>query len=579
MTSSSTRPDGRGDPSPLRTDVRVLLLAGGPEDPTTRAWTAFLRRTGTPVQVLRPDPDRPLVAADLVHPDDPSRGRFNAVVAGTDTSAFWTSAPVLQEYRRRFGVRLLAAFEFPRAAAGLADLGGTDASGRTARVTRAGAAGFGYLRGGFPLSPGSYLYRAAVEDPRRFTTLVETSEGHPLVGVTDDGRGLQDALVLVNHDEWMLHGLLLARGLLTWVTRGVHLGLDRHHLACHVDDVLLANATVREGQAPPPGRPPLVRMTPADVDAVLAWQRERGLVLDLAFNGYGARADDDLTTSLLRHAAAFRWINHTWSHLDLDDLDTPALVAEIGANTTWAATVGIPAGATALVTGVHSGLDNPDLPDALRRCGVTAVAEDASVPAHGAGIGPATVVPRHPTNVYAHVSTWAELLEDYDAEYAAAGVSASTPAEFLAAETAIVLRHVLTNDVSPLFAHQANLAGERVLLTFLSHVVDEVAALLADGAPLVNVGMDDLAEELRRRAQWAPAVAAGHVVATVGAGVLEVRSTVAVDVPLTVPEGSVRRSRLRRRPVGEPYAGSRSGWVAVHPGDVLRVHLPGVERR
>ncbi|WP_432502598.1 hypothetical protein [Kineococcus arenarius] len=574
----------------LRTDVRVLLLAGNPEDPTTRAWRAVLDRVGTDHDVLHPDGARPVTDGDLVHGGDPDHGRYHAIIAGTDTSAFWSSSAALHRYRRRFGVRQLAAYEFPRPGAGLEAHGGRDTTGVTVRVTPAGAAVFGYLRGELVLGAGSWGYRATVLDHDRFTTLVETTDGEPVVGVADDGQGLEDVVVLVNNDEWMLHGLLLARGLLTWVTRGTHLGLERHFLSCHVDDVLLANATTRQGEVVPAEHPAVVRMTPGDVEALVAWQEEHGFTFDLAFNGRGAGTDDALTRSLLTSAAEFRWINHTWSHRDLGRaathdrspagaaapwLDASALSEEIGANNDWARSVGLGASATALVTGVHSGLDNPNLPEALRGNDITAIATDSSLPAHGSSIGPATTVPRHPTNVYAHVSTWGQLLDDYNRQYAPQGVRAASTEEFLRSETTIVLRHVLTNDPGPLFAHQSNLAGERVLLTFVGHVLGVLGSLLDGSAPLVNTSMDEVAEELRRRHRWRSALASGRVTALLHAGALEVRTTEDVQVPLTVPEHSRTAGRRQRRAhLGDAYAGTRSGWIDVRAGEPLRVTLP-----
>ncbi|WP_432564490.1 Agd3-related carbohydrate deacetylase [Kineococcus sp. SYSU DK003] len=555
-----------------RRDLRVLLLAGADDDPTTRAWRATLERTGTEHDVLRPGADSPLRAQDLVREDDPDHGRYHAVVVGTDTSTFWTSLPVLADYRRRFGVRQLAAFEFPRPEAGLDDAEGRSTGGSLARVTAAGAETFGYLRGRFRLSPGSYGYRADVVAPDRFTTLVQTEDGDPVVGVVEHGDGRQDCVVLVNHDEWMLHGLLLARGLLAWVTGGVHCGLDRYRLACHVDDVLLANALTREENGTVPSGPALVRMDPQDVDALLDWQSTRGFVLDLAYNGFGAAPEDPLTLALLRHADRFRWINHTWSHLDLDPMAEPELHEEITANQRWATSVDLPTSTTALVTGVHSGLANPALPAVLHAAGITAIAEDASLPTHGACIGPATTVPRHPTNIYTHVSRWADLLADYNRQYAAQGVHAATVEDFVDAEAAIVLRHVLTNDPRPLFAHQSNLAQDRILLTFLGHVLDLLREHLADGVEVVNESMDDLARELHRRARWQHARCARQVSAVLSGDVLELSTTSEVEVPLTVPVGS--HCTDRAEPVGTSYAGSCSGWIALRAGQVLQITLP-----
>ncbi|PPK92478.1 hypothetical protein CLV92_11479 [Kineococcus xinjiangensis] len=584
----TTWPTGAGHPahSPhLRVDLRVLLLAGPEGDSTTTGWEEALRRTGTPYDLRRPTPETPLTDADLVHAADVRHGRYQAVVAGTDTSTFWDSLPALAAYRRRFGVRLLAAYEFPRAVAGLAEPVGTDTEGLTARVTAAGRAAFGYLRGEFTIGAGGFGYLTRVEDPALFTTYVETAEGNPLLGVVERD-GLEDLLVLLDHDQWMLHGLLLAPGLLAWVTRGCHLGLTRYSFACHIDDVFLANTLARDGEFPEDGSAPTVRMSPADVEAVLAWQERHGFVLDLAYNGTGAGDGDPLTEVLLHHRGAFRWINHTWSHRHLGLVADPGatgglrwvdaalLTEEIVRNREWARAAGIDVSPHVLVTGAHSGLDNPNLPTALRAAGISVIAADASHPSPGPALGPATTVPRHPTNVYTHVSSWPEQLADYNRQYAGEGVTAGTPEEFLAAETAIVLRHVLGNDPSPTFAHQSNLTGDRLALALVERVLQGCARLLGDSTPLRSPSMDAVAEELRRRRRWNAALADGVVEAVLHGGVLHLRTGVHLEVPLTAPAGSEVLGPGGGHRFGEDYAGAVSGWQPVPAGELLRIGLP-----
>jgi hypothetical protein len=54
-----------------------------------------------------------------------------------------------------------------------------------------------------------------------------------------DGR--EELVLAFSYDVDSTQLQVLAPGLVDWVTRGVHLGLDRSYLAVHVDDVLLPN--------------------------------------------------------------------------------------------------------------------------------------------------------------------------------------------------------------------------------------------------------------------------------------------------------------------------------------------------
>ena len=606
--------------APLACELRVLVVAGPADDPTTRAWSVELDRVGVPFDLVTPSAEDPLRAADLVAREDPRVGRYNAVVLGTDSSVFWGALDDLAVYRQRFGVRQVCGFEYPRSELGLTSGVGAVMAGTSASLTASGRELFPYLRGPVPLDMGSYGYLAHPLEGTEFTSMVQTPGGNPLVGVYRRG-GIEDLVLTVNYAEAMLHWRLLAKGLLDWVTRGTHFGYSRNYLACHVDDVFLANWVGPAPTGVDAASPhPRVRMTAEDVTVALEWQSRVGFTLDLAYNGAGAfdhdgsfeggpsvggapdaRAEDELTTALLASRDRFRWINHTWNHIDLgrtsdvapgatpdaapEGVQDPSrewagdwrsvdeICDQIARNVDWARSVDLPVSPTALVTGAHSGLDNPNLPAALARTGVTAIASDASRSLEQTQIGPASTVPRYPTNVYTAASTWAEQIAEYAARYGADAPGAASPEAFLAAESEILLQHMLSNDPRPTFAHQSNLTRDRLLLALLGSALRLYRTYLGEGCDLRSPTMDDAAADLARRSRWRDAVEKGEVVGRVGDGEIVVTSDADVDVPLTVPTGTVdeRRQRLRRRPFGEAYAGTSSAWHPVVPGERLRL--------
>jgi hypothetical protein len=88
--------------------------------------------------------------------------------------------------------------------------------------------------------------------------------------------------------------------------------------------------------------------------------------MDFVFNGEGANPRDLLTLALLYAKGYFGWINHTFSHENLDNLSQAALVDQIKKNIDFATANRLPNfDATELVTGEHSGLANPAMPAAL----------------------------------------------------------------------------------------------------------------------------------------------------------------------------------------------------------------------
>lgn len=584
-------------------ELRVLLVAGPVEDPTTLAWMRELRRVGVPFDQVSPTQDDPLTAGQLRSASDPAVGRYNGVILATDSSVFWGGLAELEAYRARYGVRQVRGFEYPREPVGLSIAErGHNPAGTTARLTPAGERVFGYLAGPIPVDAGAFGYAATPLPAADFDVLVATAHGHALVGIVRADGG-EDLVLTVNYADMMLHWRLLAKGILDWVTRHVYFGHSRHYLSCHIDDVFLSNWMRGTGDDARSDDDLTVRMTAADVDAVLEWQDRSGFTLDLAYNGVGAdpTGADGLTAALLASHHRFRWINHTWDHTDLgrsapvpgrgggdaqstggvpddtatepDWLDVDAIGAQIVRNVQWAAAADVALNADELVTGAHSGLDNPHLPAALERTGVAVIATDASVEPEQRPLGPALTVPRHPTNVSTWASSWQEQLAEYGSRYGEGSAGALSPEGFLAAETEVMLRHVLGNDPRPTFAHQSNLTRDRLLLALLSQVLELYRSYLGADSPLCSPTFGASAVLLARQARWCEAVEKGEVSAQIDGRDLVVSVAAALHVPLTVPTGTVAEGgRWRRRqPFGEPYAGTTSGWQLLQAGEQLRL--------
>ena len=122
----------------------------------------------------------------------------------------------------------------------------------------------------------------------------------------------------------------------------------------------------------------MIMMTPADVEALIAWQATR-IKIDMAYNAYPSANSEfpgsaALTTSLLGNKVNLRWINHTYDHLyfgcnQFPDppyncttqpvtswVPTATILEDIESNIAWAQANGIDIDATELISGEHSGL-------------------------------------------------------------------------------------------------------------------------------------------------------------------------------------------------------------------------------
>ncbi|WP_428951656.1 hypothetical protein [Streptomyces sp. cg35] len=640
-----------------RVDLRILVVTDG--GPATAALSAELASQGTPfttVDLRRPD--RPVIdaafLADTV--DGRPRARYQAVVL-PDDNPFGTGsaeAAALADFERTYAIPQVDAYTYARPEVGLQvpEFSGS-LDGAAGRVTDAGkAAAFGYLSGSVPFednSPSvdeSYGFLAHPAQDADFTSYVDaaipgTDERGSLVGeYKHDGR--RELVVTFVYNQYQKQFRLLARGIVDWMTQGVHLGASRNYFAVHVDDVFAADdrwdttldCTPGDVDCPPgQGTPDPIRMTTADAAYAAQWSRLRGFTLDMVYNGGGSElyrqendGSDALADRLVTDRAAYRWVNHTYDHPFLGCVQDVSVVPwkcatdaggstryvsrteisrQISDNRAWGQRNGLDLDTTELVTGEHSGLkvlpqqpdDNPNLAGALTDNGVASLGSDASRDPAQRLVGPALTVPRHPMNVFYNAGRAAEQVDEYNYIYTSTADGGSGICEgsttttcldepldtatgytsyIVPLEAATALGHVLSNDPSPHFIHQSNLAEDRIAYPVLDRVLDTYSALFTSSAPVVNLPMAQLGAEMKARADWRAAVRDGEVTAyRIGTSVT-VRAPGGVTVTATAPSGTAQQLSTGTREFGSSYAGRASGWVSPGPSqDRVTLNLPG----
>ncbi|MFE4260029.1 hypothetical protein [Streptomyces sp. NPDC056883] len=456
-----------------RIDLRVLVVDDGGS--SVEAITAELRDTGVPyTRIDLGSGSRPVVnaafLADTV--DGRPRAKFQSVVLPNEDPFGAGSAEMaaLAAYETAYGIRQVDAYTWAHPGVGLeyTDNGGYSGTldGTKAAVTAAGKAGpFAYLGGqvdfedNSPLIPESYGFMAK---PRTgYTSYLDAPVGSgraSLVGeYAHDGRS--ELVVTFGYNQYQQQFRLLARGIVEWMTQGVHLGQERNYFAVHVDDVFAPDARWNKDLNCTPGdyacaggegQESTIRMTAADAVYAAQWQTSKNFKLDMLFNG-GAGEEwkaenggvDALTAQLVADRAKYRWMNHTYTHPFLgctqDTTTIPwtctknsagainymsraEISAQIRDNNNWAAAKGITTDRTELVTGEHSGLktlpqqpqDNPNLAGALADNGVKWAGSDNSREPVQRPVGAALTVPRYPMNVYYNTGTNAEMADEYN---------------------------------------------------------------------------------------------------------------------------------------------------------------------
>ena len=616
-----------------RVALHVLLVSDG-EVGTTMIKAGLDEALVPYTELSLRDPDRPRID-EVFLVDTRASGvreaRFQAVILPNNAPAGLQPGEyqVLTRYEREFRVRQLDAYVYPSPAVGLKypdapHSGSLD--GMIAQLTSAArSAGFSYLRGSVPfedLDPAvceSYGYLSKPMTGAGFTPFLthtgSSGEQMVLLGVYEN-QGREEMVLSAAMNQHQLAQQLLFPGLLTWLTYGVHLGIERNYLAVHIDDVFISDArwlqdhdcTYGAVNCKPEHPATDILMNPDDVEFLLGWQRRHNLKLDMVFNGYGYDGTQDasnsrLGASLIAHKDELRWISHTYSHKYLGCLQDESvfpwrcardaqgkvvwnayelLHAELSDNLRFAREYDIDLDPTELVTGEHSGLrrtpmepaDNPSLPEVLDELGIRWIGSDSSREMWQRPVGRALTVPRYPLNIFYNTGSEAEEVDLYNwiytpSEQGGSGLCHSAPmssciapldlatafrAYIVPQQSRSVLLHALSNSPRPHYAHQSNLAEDRILYPVLDAMLAQYHRLFTADVPLDNASLSELGRELERRAAWLREHP--EVRAYLENGALVLQAPAAMRVPITVPTTNVEGARY-------PYGSLRTGWQLV----------------
>ncbi|WP_369258102.1 hypothetical protein [Streptomyces sp. R35] len=454
-----------------RIDLKVLVIDNGAGQ--VGAITAELKNTGIPyTTVYLGDTSRPVIdtafLSDTVN--GTPRAKYQGVVVPNEAPFAPGSAErtALETYEKTYGIPQVDAYTWAHPEVGLdyTDQNGGWSGvldGARTQVTAAGRAGaFGYLDGPLtfedndPSVQESYGYAGHPRDG--FTSYLDAPTGGTLLGeYAHDGR--RELVLTFAYNQYQQQFRVLARGVVEWLTQGVHLGQDRNYFSVHVDDVFAPDARWDTTDNCTPGdydcqsggaTTPDIRMTAADAQYAAQWEQANGFTLDMVYNAGSGEAwktenggTDALATQLLADKAKYRWVNHTYTHLFLGCLQDVTVVpwqcrknadgttqwtsradisGEISNNYNWGVQKGLPLDRTELVTGEHSGLktlpqqpdDNPNLAGALAAGGIKWTGSDNSREPAQRSVGTALTVPRYPMNVYYNAGTAAEMADEYN---------------------------------------------------------------------------------------------------------------------------------------------------------------------
>ena len=380
LLSVGARPAAAASPPQL--DLRVLLIGDtATQGTTTAAWESSLSSDGVAYTLVTASGSYSAETVTLPSLTSGSTGNFNGVVIADAPAGF---APgqlnALSTYESQFGVRQIDGSAYPSPALGQTAVSGASQTldNTTASLTAAGLAGLPGLKGIVPFAAGTFGTPATADAGAPFTPWMENAAGQSLGGVyqhpstaSDLQAGVSELSLNFNYNANQIQWLLLAPGLIDWVTQDTHLGLSRNYFGQDVDDVFIADNEwssqfqCTPGAQDPPDytcpagvdnnpadTPPDVQMNAADVAYVTNWEAQTGIKLNLAFNAVGACTgttassavcngsttesgagengktytdpgyvidatmpnDAAFVDALLGAKSDFNWVTHTWSH-------------------------------------------------------------------------------------------------------------------------------------------------------------------------------------------------------------------------------------------------------------------------
>ncbi|MFN8487919.1 MAG: hypothetical protein U0350_10025 [Caldilineaceae bacterium] len=492
----------------LPIDLKLLVISADGKETDYPAITSFLSQIGIPFDTLIAS-QTPLTAAMLSN--GTVHGFYQGIILVTGNLSYfnstlnqWVSAfdsnewNTLWNYEAQFGVRQVTSYTYPGGwpdsyGLNLVTFQDTTTTPLNATLTAAGQKIYPYLKATTPVTiKNAWVYLATIVNTAVTTPLL-TSGVYAIASINNYPNGRQNLTVTAANNPFLLHSLLLSYGTINWVTKGLFLGERHVYLAPQNDDILIDD-DIWNTTALTDTTGLTYRMSGADLTANINGQNTMRrtyplantpgspVTIEWAFNGSGAVAGaytpDTLTPAVIQNQGQFRWINHTFDHLNLDAITTTLALQELTLND------------QAVTNQLHftnyfkdsmvnpdiSGLGNPQFFQAAQQFGIKYLISDSSQPgwnnpSPNAGFFSQfqpgiLIIPRHPTNLFYNLQTPTQWVSEYNCYYGPTGTCAGgawrfwsqnqTYAQILDNESNIMLQYLLKWDIDPLMFHQPN---------------------------------------------------------------------------------------------------------------------------
>jgi hypothetical protein len=599
-------------------DMKLLVVTNGKTEADFPAIEQILDYLGTPYNVfdMADAVANPQGLTALMLSDGNCHGYYQGVIFANGGYIYSSWMPVLNSYEQTFGVRQVNWYTYPNGDFGFQPPSPAGGNPLNASFTSAGKTTFWYANTPVTISnASSYLALplGVVPSGRTITPLLTDASGNALSLIYDLGDGRQYLTQTFDSNQYLTHNLVLAYGLVNWVTKGIFLGEYHVYAAAQVDDVFIDDSEwipgTPCGTASDAPSLPTFRITGTDVTALVNWQKAvqhdplfSNFRLSLAFNGVGTTGDTDwtgplpngdtLTPALKANQLSFNWINHTYDHLEPLIGTRTQISAEVSQNNAVALQLKLTLNPANMVTPGITGLDDPNTPGYLVASGIKYVVTDTSQvgklnngpnPSPNVGIvnsfAPGLYeVPRFPNNIFFNTANWADNRAEWNCiyqsdpnfhDYTASGILDNISSQFL--------NNMLLGNMNPEMFHQTNLhfsdnAQELGLRSpYVSSLISDVYQATFNKYkklyqfPVLSLPLDQLGQAMQKRDAYNRSNVAASLAWANG-----VPTTISITVPsaAAVPSAVIPVTGLNSAGA-ESYGGKKISHVTVNAGQAV----------
>ncbi|HEY7616476.1 MAG TPA: choice-of-anchor D domain-containing protein, partial [Terriglobales bacterium] len=609
-------------------DLKVLVITnnaanGGVGYADLPAITQVLDYVGTPYTVfdIAANPEG---VTDLFLSDGDCHAYYQGVIFAFGSDIYTLPGmSTLASYEQTFGVRQLNWFTYPGTDFGFNAPNDATGVNYSANFTAAAAPVFPQVNTATPLSiANAWIYLATPATPAQgsVTPLLMDNTGNALSLIYNTGGQYPREMLSQTFDsnQYLLHNLRLAYGLLNWVTKGFFLGDYHVYASAQVDDFFIndsewipgtpcTNPITHDRTPPDDSSLPTFRLNAADMAALAAWQDAKqadpsGLfstfTLDLALNAIGTIGDnewtglpnpgvdnDDLIVQVQNYQAKFRWLHHTYDHPEtLNGMTQAQIHDEISLGNTAATTLGLTNfNPTNIVTPGVTGLNDPNVPGYLVAEGIRYAVTDTSVigqPNNGPNPSPNVgipnsfapelyAVPRYPNNIYFNAANPDDDQAEFQCIYnnpVQPPFNTFTWPDILNFTSDSFVVNMLKGDMNPQMFHQPNLhdydgLGHSLISDTYDQTFSKYKALYT--LPVLNLSLDQLGESMKARDRYNKSGVTGSWTGGAAPSV-----TLSMPAAAEVPSATIPVTGLNS--VGaEVYGGAYISHINMNAGDTV----------